>query len=640
VSNEKILVVEDETIVAMDIAATLRRLGYTVVAVVASGQAAIDAAMAHHPDLVLMDINLQGPMDGTEAAGIIHDRLGTPIVFLTAHADQNTVERSKGAAPYGYIVKPFDDRLLPRAIELALHRHRDEKAGRAQDQDALWASEERYRLLVDAIEDYAIIILDLAGRVMSWNTGAERMTGYRAEEIIGKPGYSYYPEESRDPHAFLQELALVAEKGNVEVESWRVRKDGSRFLAQTTRSAICDRNGKITGYASIARDVTQRRMIEEQLLQSQKLESLGKLAGGIAHDFNNMLMVISSRAEMLLRLTRGVEPQHRYLEDIKAAAAKSGDLTQQLLAAARRQVLQPQVVDVNSIVHSTTRLLSASIGEDITITTRLQSDLWAVYADPGKLHQVLMNLTFNARDAMPEGGVFTIETRNFRPSRSYLGQHPDLREGDHVVLIVSDTGIGMPPDVQQRIYDPFFTTKSTGTGLGMAVVRGIIEQTGGQIWLYSEIGRGTTFKIFFPRHGESDNNVIDTTDAVNNDATETILLVEDEDLLRTIIQEMLAEHGYQVLSAGSPAEAIQLSRAHIGKIDLLLTDVIMPGMDGRALAERLTAARPNLAVVFMSGYTDNAIVHQGVLDTGVFFIEKPSAPDVLLQLIRTALQAK
>ncbi len=588
-----------------------------------------------------MDITLQGAMDGTEAARVIHERLGTPIVFLTAHADQGTVERSKGAAPYGYLVKPFDDRILPRVIELALIRHRDEKAVRAEDQDALWTSEERYRLLVDAIEDYALLILDLSGRIVSWNTGAERLTGYRAEEIIGQPATIYYPENERDPEAFQRELATVIEKGSFDVEGWRVRKDGSRFLAQTTRSAIRDRTGRVSGFAAVTRDVTQRRMIEAQLLQSQKLESLGKLAGGIAHDFNNMLMVIVSRAEMLLRLTGGIQPQHRYLEDIKAAAAKSGDLTQQLLAAARRQVMQPQAVDVNEIARSTMRLLSSSIGEDILIHTQLQPDLWPVYADPGKLHQVLMNLTFNARDAMPNGGTLTVETRNFQSSVSYRRQHPELPEGDHVVLIVSDSGHGMPAEVQQRIYDPFFSTKTTGTGLGLAVVRGIVEQTGGHIWLYSEVGHGTTFKIFFPRHGHVAADAVTggEEDSVLDDATETILVVEDEDLLRTILQETLTEHGYRVLTAASPADALLLSRTHIGEIDLLLTDVVMPGMNGQALAQRLTAERSNLVVVYMSGYTDNAIVHQGVLDAGVFFIEKPTAPEALLQLIRTALNS-
>ena len=637
-AEDRILIVEDETIVAMDISRILHGLGYNVVAIVGSGPAAIEAAGVHQPDLVLMDIRLQGPMDGTEAATVIHERHRIPIVFLTAHADQVTVDRSKSAAPYGYVIKPFDSGELARAIELALHRHREERASRVQDQDALWASEERFRLLVDAIRDYSISIVDNHGDVVTWNPGAERMTGYRAEEIIGRSILMFYPEDARDPDAFQQELATVREKGSIEFEAWRVRKDGSRFLAHVVRSAIADRTGAILGYATVIQDITARRILEAQLLQSQKLESLGQLAGGIAHDFNNMLMVILSRVELLLRQNRGNPQQTRYLEDIKTAAAKSGGLTQQLLAASRRQVLQPQIVYINEIVMSAVRLLSSSIGEDISLRTQLDPNLGPVYADPGKLHQVLMNLTLNARDAMPNGGVLSIETRNFDVSRSYMGQHPHLREGAYVVLIVSDSGVGMPSEVQQRIYDPFFTTKETGTGLGLAVVRGIVEQTGGHIWLYSELGHGTTFKIFFPRHGtahagDTGQDVEPTKEA----ATETILVVEDEELVRTIIQETLTEHGYNVLSAASPAEALALSRRHLDRIDLLLTDVVMPGMNGRVLADHLTAERPEMKVVFMSGYTDDTIVHQGVLDPDVLFLEKPASPEALLQLIRTAL---
>jgi CheY-like chemotaxis protein len=304
-------------------------------------------------------------------------------------------------------------------------------------------------------------------------------------------------------------------------------------------------------------------------------------------------------------------------------------------------VLQPQIANLNEIVRSTMRLLSSSIGEDIEIRTEMQPDLWPVYADPGKLHQVLMNLTLNARDAMPGGGSLIIETRNFHATRNYLRQHPALREGDHVVLIVSDSGHGMPTDVQQRIYDPFYTTKDTGTGLGLAVVRGIIEQTGGQIWLYSEVGQGTTFKIFFPRQrDEGAADVAAEPEIVEEDATETILVVEDETLLRTIIEEILRDSGYHVLTAASPAEALALSRTHLGEIDLLLTDVVMPEMNGRQLAERLSAERPSMKVVFMSGYTDNAIVHQGVLDEGVLFLEKPAPPHALLQIVRTALSGE
>jgi len=349
------------------------------------------------------------------------------------------------------------------------------------------------RLLIDAVHDYAIIVLDLDGRVASWNTGAERMTGYTAEEIVGKPIATLYPESERD----VVEPPVLT--GSSEQEAWRVRKDGARFLAQIVRSPIVERTGRVSANATVMRDVTERRRLEAHVLEAEKLDNLGRLAGGIAHDFNNMLMVIFSRSETLARAIGETQPARRYVDDIRSAAMKSRDLTQQLLAAARRQVLQPQVTDVNEIVSSAVRLLASSIGEDIFMRTDLASELWPVFVDPGKLHQVLMNLALNARDAMLNGGALTIETRNFRATPSYVRQHPQLAEGDYVLLVVSDTGYGIPPDIRARIFDPFFSTKAAGTGLGLAVVKGIVEQTGGQVWLYSEVNQGTTFKIFLPR---------------------------------------------------------------------------------------------------------------------------------------------
>ncbi len=508
--------------------------------------------------------------------------------------------------------------------------------------DELWLSEERFRRLFDSIHDHAMVITDLAGQVVSWNKAAERMTGYTAQEIVGQPITILRPEEEmRDADALERELSGVARGEGVEIEAWRVRKDGKRFLAHITRSPLPDRFGRLSGFSFIIRDITERRMIEEQLSQAQRLDSLGKLAGGIAHDFNNMLMVIFSRAELLPRASDDPERQRRFIEDIKTAAGKSRDLTQQLLAAARRQVMQPEVVDVNDVVTSTMQLLRPSIGEHIDIRLRLDPQLWPIYADPGKLHQVLMNLALNARDAMPSGGSLTIETRNFVASSAYVRQHPQLPQGDHVLLIVSDSGQGIPAEVQQRIYDPFFTTKPSGTGLGLAVVRGIVEQTGGQIWLYSEEQKGSTFRVFFPRHREATAHPASTieAEAPNARGTETVLVVEDEALVRQIIRETLEEHGYLVLEAASAAEALSIGEEHSGPIHLLLTDVVMPVMNGRALAQELTSARPSLRVVFMSGYTDDVIAHHGVLEPGERFVEKPASAAVLLRAVRAALDS-
>jgi len=637
VQQRRILVVEDEMIVAMDIAQGLRRLGYEVTSVVDTGERAMAAAEADRPDLILMDIRLKGSLDGIDAARIIRRRMAVPVVFLTAYADATTVERSKEVAPYGYLVKPFDERDLHRAVELAFTRAEVEATTRHAADEALWQSEEKFRLLVDAVEDYAMYLIDLDGRIVSWNRGAERITGYTEEDVLGMPLSILYADGALD---LDKELVDLREKGRVEKEEWRARKDGTRYLAHVIRTPTFDRNGQRRGFASVSHNITEQRALESQMLQMQKLDALGKLAGGIAHDFNNMLMVIFSRCDLLRPLLRQQQPQSRFLEDIVSAAKRSRDMTQQLLAAARRQVLTPEVVDLGEVLASTLQLLSRSLGEHITIRTDFEHAHWPLYVDPSKLHQVVLNLALNARDAMPRGGTLSIETRNVAVDALYTRQHPQLHVGDYVALIVSDTGTGIPVEIRDQIYDPFFSTKeaSGGTGLGLAVVRGIVERSGGAIWMYSENDRGTTFKVFLPRHaGEAVAPVAVEEDVLPERGTETILLVEDEDLLRTILAEALQEHGYEVLAAANAAEALAISRSREGPLDLLLTDVVMPGMSGRVLAEQLTSERPDLRVVYMSGYTDDAMIHNGVLDAKVHFLEKPVATSKLVQTLRAAL---
>ncbi|MBV8518401.1 MAG: response regulator [Acidobacteria bacterium] len=634
----RILVVEDETIVAMDLAATLRRLGYSVVGTVDNGSDAINAAAALHPDLVLMDIRIKGPTDGIETARLLHGEQSAPVVFLTAHADVDTVERSKLAAPYGYLVKPFDERALHRVVEVALQRIAADRAEREEAADALWHSEQRFRLLVDAVKDFAIFTLDPSGRVATWNAGAERLTGYSAEDVLAKPIDLIRP---RDATPLAEIFPRVHEEGSAEWDGTGIRKDGTRYLFHAYCTTMKTRSGQTLGYVFVSRDVTEQRSLEAQLAQAQKLESLGHLAGGVAHDFNNMLMVIFSRTDLLLREVT-VERQRRYLGDIRAAAAKNRDLTQQLLAAARQQVLEPQIVNINEIIASAVRLLRPTLGEQLDIHVELEEPLWSVYADAGKLHQVLMNLSINARDAMPDGGTLMIESRNVRVDASYSRLHIGLREGDYVALIVTDTGTGIPQSVRERIYDPFFTTKEPGrgTGLGLAVVRGIVEQTGGHIWMYSEEGRGTTFKLFFPRHAGDARREPVPDDLAPAHGDETILLVEDEDLLRAVTREALEEQGYRVLAARMPAEALTLVENFPGTIHLLLTDVIMPGMTGKDLAARLVALRPSIHVVFMSGYTSSSMMNHTKLPPSVRYLEKPIPTTLLLRTLREMLDRK
>jgi two-component system cell cycle sensor histidine kinase/response regulator CckA len=637
-ASARILVVEDETIVAMDIAATLRRLGYEVAGMAGTGAAAVESARLMRPDLILMDIRLKGPMDGIEAATLIRQERATPIVFLTAHADLDTVQRAKTAAPYGYLVKPFDESALQRMVEIALQRVATDTVERGDALDALWQSEERFRLLVDAVKDYAILMTDLQGRIASWNAGGERLTGFTSGEVVGRSALILRPSDSQaEPLEAL--LDRLRRKGSAEWETVGIKKDGSRYSSQAYGATILNRAGEALGFVFIIRDVTEQRNLEGQLMQAQKLESLGQLAGGIAHDFNNMLMIIFSRCELLLRQLESTK-HRQFVSDILTAAGKNRDLTQQLLGAARRQVMEPNVVSLNDVITSAMQLLAPTLGEHIAIQTELEKVLWNVYADPTKLHQVLLNLAINARDAMTRGGKLTIESRNVRVDAPYARQHVGLREGDYVSLVVSDTGSGIPQTIRDRIYDPFFTTKEPGqgTGLGLAVVRGIIEQTGGRIWMYSEEGRGTTFKLFLPRHlGDARPEAV-ADEALPERGWETILLVEDEDLLRTVVRETLEEQGYQVLEVRLPSEALVVMRGFAATIHLLLTDVIMPGMTGLELAEACVSARPDLRVIFMSGYSSHAMINVAALPAPVRYLEKPIPTAVLLRTLRGALE--
>jgi signal transduction histidine kinase len=384
------------------------------------------------------------------------------------------------------------------------------------------------------------------------------------------------------------------------------------------------------------------RESQEQLLQSQKLEAVGQLAGGIAHDFNNLLTVIIGYSELVLRTTAADHPHLPKLQEIKKAARHAASLTRQLLAFSRKQVLQPKVLELNSIVPEIERMLRRVIGEDIELRTTLQPDLGKIEADPGQVEQVIMNLAVNARDAMPAGGKLTIETADVYLDETYTRHHVGSVPGPYVMLAISDTGAGMDEETQSRIFEPFFTTKPLhkGTGLGLSTVYGIVKQSGGNIWVYSEVGRGTTFKIYLPRTDKGLDAYKQTElDANLLRGNETVLLVEDADSLRKLAREVLETNGYTVLEAASGLEALRICGQSGIPIHLLLTDVVMPEMSGRELANQLAPLHPQMRVLYMSGYTDDTIVHHGVLEPGINFIQKPFTPDQLATRVREVLNA-
>ena len=418
--------------------------------------------------------------------------------------------------------------------------------------------------------------------------------------------------------------------------SWRT------FLATITN--LLD-SPSVKGLLLICQDITEQKLLQEQLYQSQKMEAIGQLAGGVAHDFNNLLTVITGYSDLLLLQHNDPDdPQGQDIRQIIRATEKASSLTRQLLAFSRKQTLQPMKLDLNSVVVDMDQMLRRLIGEDIELITLLASKLAPVKADPGQLEQVIMNLVINARDAMPQGGTLTIETANVEMDESSARGRVNVRPGPYVRLALSDTGQGMTEAVQARIFEPFFTTKEQGrgTGLGLATVHGIVHQSGGHIWVYSEVGRGTTFKIYLPRLDEELASV--GWDPVSDGSligSETILLVEDEVLVRKLAQRILGEAGYSVLTARQGTEAMQLCNQHTGPIDLLVTDVIMPGgMSGPGLGEQLGAQRSDMKVLYISGYTDDAIGRHGELEPGAAFLEKPFTSNDLKRKVREVLDTR
>ncbi len=394
--------------------------------------------------------------------------------------------------------------------------------------------------------------------------------------------------------------------------------------------------------AALSAEITERKQLEAQLLQSQKMEAVGRLAGGIAHDFNNLLTVIKGYSELLVEEVGGDGRLRRAAEEIDKAADRAALLTRQLLAFSRRQVLEPEVLDLNDVVANMDKMLRRLIGEDIDLVSVRRPGLGRVKADPGQIEQVIMNLAVNARDAMPQGGKLTLETANVELDEVYARNHVAITPGSYVMLAVSDTGCGMDAETQARIFEPFFTTKELGkgTGLGLATVYGIVKQSGGYIWVYSEPGQGTTFKVYLPRLEEAVETAQPEREIVRPArGSETVLLVEDEENVRQLVRQTLEKNGYTVLEARAGAEATQLSAQHPGPIHLMLTDVVMPKMSGRELAERLALLRPGIKVLYMSGYTDNAIVHHGVLDPGTAFLQKPFTAADLGQKVREVLDS-
>ncbi len=509
-------------------------------------------------------------------------------------------------------------------------------------QESLRRSELNFRSLVTNAP-YGVCSCDSSGKILDANPAFLELLGLSSsQEVIGKHIYSLYADT--DQWFDLADYLHAGSPFKGLVAEWKRKGSNSNTAVRVSGRSVSNIRKEGTIFELFAEDVTERRALELQLRQSQKMEAVGRLAGGIAHDFNNLLMVISGYSEFLLERL-GAEPHLRGpAQEIASAAERASSLTRQLLAFSRKQMLAPRIINLNDIATENFKMLNRMIGEDIDLVMIPGQNLWPVRADAGQIEQVIMNLAVNARDAMPSGGKLTIETSNVTLDDDDARVHAPLKPGDYVMFAISDTGVGMDAETQSHIFEPFFTTKGTkGTGLGLSTVYGIVKQSGGYVWVYSEIGRGTTFKIYMPRVaavGESMAQVAAPAQLQKVEpGTETILLVEDEANLRYLARQYLEKQGYKVIEAADGAVAVQIAVAHEAVIHLLLTDVIMPGMNGRELAQRISEIRPNVKILYMSGYTENVIGHNGMLEPGVRLLQKPFNLRDLKNMVREVLDA-
>jgi PAS domain S-box-containing protein len=694
-AQTRILVVEDSPTQAEALRALLEGAGYKV-ALASSGEDGLAQLSAQAFDVVISDIVMPGTVDGYELCRRIKagTHPATPVVLLTSLSDPLDIIRGLECGADNFFTKGVDPSHLLDRLKLL----RTTRETRAQSKLRMGVSvffmghdftitserEQILDLLISTFEDAVLqnrALRQREGELEVAKAALARRAGTLEErlqqvlnsvpdmlfsvdatltelyyvspactDIVGLTPEQFgsdaslllraiHPDDQRVVMAGVQEAIRTGRPGTME---YRVRHgDGAiRWLRATLVPAT--EHGTVVRLDGIARDITERKQLEEQFHQAQKMEAVGRLAGGVAHDFNNLLTAILGCADLALDTLKVGAPERDDVEEIRKAALRAADLTRQLLAFSRQQVIAPTVLDPNDVVVNMDKLLRRLLGEDVELRAALAQDLGAVKADASQLEQVVLNLAVNARDAMPNGGQLTIETQNVELDEAYVRGHVSAQPGGYIMIAVSDTGIGMDAATQARIFEPFFTTKEQGkgTGLGLATVYGIVKQSGGWIWVYSEPGHGTSFKVYLPRVAEAAAPLAPSlTPPVSVCGSQTVLLVEDEELVRHLVEKVLKANGYTVLVAATGPDAERVAGQHEGPIHLLMTDVVLPGLNGRQVAERLTAARPGIRVLYLSGYTDDAIVRHGVLEPGVAFLQKPFTPGVLGRKVREVLDS-
>ena len=627
----RVLIVEDSEEDALLLVRELRRGGYEAAHQRVDSPSAVRATLERETwDLVISDYNIPG-FGGLEALALVRDRgLDIPFIFVSGTISEDQAVAAMKAGASDYFAKGQLKRLLP-----AIERELREAKGRA-------AKRETDVRLAKLVEHAPIGIFrsTRAGKVLSVNAALVRMLGYAtAADVLDLDMARDVYADPAERQRLLDEHPYTDREYDEMEATWK-RKDGTPLHVELIGRAVRNAAGTIDSYETFVRDVTEQRRLQRELVQAQKMEAVGRLAGGIAHDFNNLLTAILGSAELALEMLPAGAPEREEVDEVRKAALRAADLTRQLLAFSRQQVIVPKVLNPNDVVGGMDKMLRRLLGEDVELRAALASDLGAVKVDPSQLEQVVLNLAVNARDAMPDGGTLTIETQNIELDQRYVQGHLSAEPGPYVMLAVSDTGVGMDAGTQARIFEPFFTTKEKGrgTGLGLATVYGIVKQSGGWIWVYSEPGHGTTFKVYFPRVAAvAAPATASVAPPTSVRGSETILVVEDDETIRNLVLKVLKGNGYTVLAAANGDEAERVAGQHHGRIHLLITDVVLPGLSGPEVARRLIATRTDTRALYLSGYTNDAVLRRGVLEAGVAFLQKPFTPGVLGRKVREVL---
>jgi PAS domain S-box-containing protein len=637
----KILVVEDEIIVAKDIKMRLENLGYSVSSLVSSGEEAIREAEENNPDLVLMDIVLQGEMDGIEAADQIRSHFNIPVIYLTAYADEKMLERAKRTGPFGYIIKPFDDRDLHTTIEVAFYKNKMEKRLRES---------ERWLFTTLRSINEAVIATDTKGCVTLMNHVAQSLTGWKEEDATGRPLrdiFNIINEKTQKPvgdpvRRVLREGVVVGLANDTVL----IAKDGTQRPIDDSGAPIRDDKGNIMGVVLVFRDVSERRKaekekmkLEDQLQQAQKMETIGTLAGGIAHDFNNLLMGIQGNVSLMLMDMDSTHPYHDRLKNIENQVQSGARLISHLIGYARKGRYEVKPITLNQLVKETSDTFGRT-RKKITIHRELAEDLFAIEADQTQIEQVLLNLFVNAADAMSGGGSLILKTMN-TTHKEIKGKLYDPKPGNYVLLMVADTGIGIDKETMERIFDPFFTTKEMGrsTGLGLASAYGIIKSHGGYIDVDSKKGRGSIFSIYLPASEKGVQKPIKTAEPFIK-RSGTVLLVDDEEVILEVGQKLLEAMGYRALIARNGKEAVEVYKKNRDEIDIVLLDMLMPNMGGGEAYDRMKEINPDIKVLLSSGFSIDGEATE-ILKRGCdSFIQKPFNIDELSGKIREILDNK